>query len=86
MCFFLQRRDKTHVLEEDLQFSSEEEFEDIGDDGEGKWKGQDISQDDSQQAAIAMMELGNDSFYGSQGQVTDMKGIKLTKNPIYCKK
>lgn len=72
----MQNRRKKHLLEEDLQFSSEEEFEEIPEDAEQKqWEGvQESQQDDSQQAAMAMMELGNMSFYSSQGQVTDVKG------------
>lgn len=70
-------------MEEDLQFSSEEEFEEIPEDMESsskQWEGvQDIQQDDSQQAAMVMMELGNMGFYQSQNQVQDIKGIYVSK-------
>lgn len=40
-----------------------------------QWEGvQDTQHDDSQQAAMVMMELGNMGFYQSQSQVTDIKG------------
>lgn len=60
-----------------MQFSSEEEFEEMGEEGESKWKRQDNQQDDSQQAAMAMMELGSGGFYATQGQISDVKGTSF---------
>ncbi|KAL0280152.1 UNVERIFIED_CONTAM: hypothetical protein PYX00_001531 [Menopon gallinae] len=83
----MQNRRKKHLLEEDLQFSSEEEFEEIPEDAEQsskQWEGiQENQQDDSQQAAMAMMELGNMGFYPSQGQVTDVKEESMDVDPNY---
>ncbi|KAK6628726.1 hypothetical protein RUM43_002542 [Polyplax serrata] len=78
-----QGRDKTHVLEEDLQFSSEEEFDDMRDDSELKWKRDDNPQDDSQQAAMAMMELGGGGYFSTQEQVTDVKEESMDVDPNY---
>ncbi|XP_054274106.1 transcription initiation factor TFIID subunit 1-like [Macrosteles quadrilineatus] len=57
------------VLEEDLQFSSEDELEEVGEGGEVTDPHLD---DDSQQAAEAMMQLGNISYCVPQDQDESM--------------
>lgn len=57
------RKIKKDVLEEDLQFSSEEEIEDMPSDGEP------MPDDDSQQAAEAMVQLGNMNYFPQSSEV-----------------
>uniref|UniRef100_A0A1B6CHJ8 Bromo domain-containing protein n=2 Tax=Clastoptera arizonana TaxID=38151 RepID=A0A1B6CHJ8_9HEMI len=61
----LKNRDKKEagVLEEDLQFSSEEELEEVAGYSEGDLEHVPGPDDDSQQVAEAMMQLGNISYY-----------------------
>lgn len=60
-----------HVLEEDLQFSSEEEDAGMSDSGGAGGglvaAGEPLPDDDSQQAAEAMVQLGNMGYYPAQG-------------------
>lgn len=82
------------TLEEDLQFSSEEEFDEVPlSDGEGDDNKMSIivsaevpsdainvgADDDSQQAAEAMMQLGNIGFY----QQTEQNEPVMFKGTIY---
>ncbi|XP_015602536.1 transcription initiation factor TFIID subunit 1 isoform X2 [Cephus cinctus] len=75
---------KKDVLEEDLQFSSEDEFDEVpfgGDEqveqtdmealevGEMRESGEVPADDDSQQAAEAMVQLGNVGFYTGEQQL-----------------
>ncbi|KAK7790672.1 hypothetical protein R5R35_002446 [Gryllus longicercus] len=63
------RKIKKDVLEEDLQFSSEEEIEDMPlSDGEP------MPDDDSQQAAEAMVQLGNMSYLPQTSEVPQEHG------------
>lgn len=67
-------------MEEDLQFSSEEEPEEgLGLEGGGdEWGAEgmeQIPQDESQQAAMAMVQLGNLGFYAEQGELAEVKGM-----------
>ncbi|XP_046667690.1 transcription initiation factor TFIID subunit 1 [Homalodisca vitripennis] len=60
------------VLEEDLQFSSEEELEEVGVMSEGEPEQVPHLDDDSQQAAEAMMQLGNIAYCVPQEQDESM--------------
>lgn len=77
-------RVKKDVLEEDLQFSSEDEFDEVpfGADeqsehteiealevGDIRESGEVLADDDSQQAAEAMVQLGNVGFYAGEQQL-----------------
>lgn len=59
----------------DLQFSSEEELEEVGGLSEGEGEHVPGPDDDSQQAAEAMMQLGNISYYPQDVHVSQDQGI-----------
>lgn len=83
------------VLEEDLQFSSEEELEEVGGLSEGEADGEVETEqipapdDDSQQAAEAMMQLGNIAYYQQdvhdegQGQIPQDQDESMDVDPNY---
>ncbi|XP_069701181.1 transcription initiation factor TFIID subunit 1 isoform X2 [Periplaneta americana] len=74
------RQRKKDVLEEDLQFSSEEEGDDIplseGDPDP-------MPDDDSQQAAEAMVQLGNIGYYPPAAGITNEQEESMDVDPNY---
>lgn len=81
-----QIRDKKHLLEEDLQFSSEEEMEEMQmEPTEWATEGvEQLPQDESQQAAMAMVQLGGINYYTDQGgELVEIKG-KMTRILFRC--
>ncbi|XP_075228523.1 TATA-box binding protein associated factor 1 isoform X4 [Lycorma delicatula] len=75
------------VLEEDLQFSSDEELEEVEGDGEaeveGEGEGEPAPDDDSQQAAEAMMQLGNIAYYQPDTSVQQHQEESMDVDPNY---
>lgn len=89
---------KKDVLEEDLQFSSEDEFDEVpfGTDeqsehaemetlelNEVREAGVVLADDDSQQAAEAMVQLGNVGFYMSEQQLLQQGDESMDVDPNY---
>ncbi|XP_049784763.1 transcription initiation factor TFIID subunit 1 isoform X1 [Schistocerca cancellata] len=72
------RSRKKDVLEEDLQFSSEEDLDDIP-----LSEGEPVPDDDSQQAAEAMVQLGNMGYYPPVQQIQQEQEESMDVDPNY---
>nr|CAD7431947.1 unnamed protein product [Timema monikensis] len=72
------RARKKEILEEDLQFSSEEELEE-----HMLSEGDPMPDDDSQQAAEAMVQLGNMGYYPQAGGIQQEQDESMDVDPNY---